>query len=296
MLPKIIATLSFGLATALGTLSESSFAADDQKCILVVIGPSNHPPGSHEVAAGGRLLKYCLETMTNASAVQVELVEYWPNQKQRDAASTIVFLGDTFPANRFRDPKQNLKDLSAMMARGCGIVCLHYATGLLGVDVSEEGDHPLLDWMGGYFANRSCPHHESIARIYPRAKIERSAPEHPISRGWKSFEINDEPYIKNYFGRQQNRLGKHVIPIATSMLPPEHPKKETVAWCLQREDGGRGFAVVMPHFYKNWKDDSLRRLILNATLWTAQIEVPQLGVETALENLEQFEPESVTPR
>jgi hypothetical protein len=58
-----------------------------------------------------------------------------------------------------------------MMARGCGIVCVHYATGLLGEDVSAEGDHPLLQWLGGYFANRSCPHHESFARIFPAATI-----------------------------------------------------------------------------------------------------------------------------
>ena len=31
--------------------------------MLIVVGPSNHPPGSHEVAAGGRLMKYCLRTL-----------------------------------------------------------------------------------------------------------------------------------------------------------------------------------------------------------------------------------------
>lgn len=31
-----------------------------------------------------------------------------------------------------------------MMQRGCGIVCVHFATGLPGADVAPDGDHPLL--------------------------------------------------------------------------------------------------------------------------------------------------------
>jgi hypothetical protein len=30
------------------------------------------------------------------------------------------------------------------------------------------------------------------------------------------------------------------------MLPPESPKRETVAWCVERSDSGRGFGIVMP--------------------------------------------------
>jgi type 1 glutamine amidotransferase len=268
-------------------------SAGPEKHVLIVVGPSNHPPGSHEVAAGARVLKHCLESMTNVEAFKVELVEHWPNQEQRDRADTVVFMGDTFPANRFRDPQRNLLDLASMMDRGCGIVCIHYATGLLGDDVTENGEHPLLKWMGGYFANRSCPHHESIARIYPQAKIDPATPDHPISRGWKAFEIHDEPYINNYFGRNENHFGAGVVAIAHSMLPPEKPQKETVAWCIERPDSGRGFGIVMPHFFKNWKQESLRRLILNGVVWTAQHEVPEQGVQSALNPLESYQPAAV---
>jgi type 1 glutamine amidotransferase len=180
-----------------------------------------------------------------------------------------------------------------MMDRGCGIVCIHYATGLLGDDVTEEGEHPLLKWLGGYFANRSCPHHESIARIYPQATINPATPDHPISRGWKSFELHDEPYINNYFGRNENRFGAGVVAIANSMLPPEKPRKETVAWCIERPDTGRGFGIVMPHFFKNWKQESLRQLILNGVVWTTQREVPDQGVDSVLEPLETYRPAAV---
>ena len=79
------------------------------------------------------------------------------------------------------------------------------------------------------------------------------------------------------------------------MLPPGAPKRETVAWGVEREDGGRGFGIVMPHFYKNWRDEDLRRFILNGIVWTAKLDVPSEGVQTGQPALEAFEPEAVEP-
>jgi type 1 glutamine amidotransferase len=271
--------------------------------VLIVIGPSKHPAGTHEVAAGAKLLKHCLETMSNAPAARVELYKGWPNDPEvLESTDTVVFTGDTFPPNRLPDPEKNLAALDKMMQRGCGIVCVHYATGLLGEDVKPDGDHPLLRWMGGYFANRSCPHHESIARIFESATITPMAPQHPIARGWQEFTLRDEPYCKNFFGAPGNKLGgegtkpaSNVTILATSLLPPDAPKPEPVAWCVERADGGRGFGIVMPHFYRNWKLEDLRRFILNGVLWTAKKEVPKEGVQTTLPDLATFSPESVEP-
>ena len=239
------------------------------------------------------MIKNCVENMINLPGMKADVVEAWPDKTLRDAAATIVFIGDTCPAGRFPNPTQNLADLDAMMQRGCGIVCVHYATGLLGEDVTPEGDHPLLRWLGGYFANRSCPHHESFARIFNAATVTPAAAQHPIARGWKEFTLHDEPYINNYFGKGENKLAPNVTAIATSMLPPEAPKRETVAWCVERPDGGRGFGIVMPHFYKNWTNEDLRRCILNAIIWTAKLEVPAGGVQTTLPELKDFRPVAV---
>ena len=275
-------------------LATAPTAAAEPTRVLIVVGPSNHPPGSHEVAAGGRVVQYCLEHMENVPDVHPLLVDEWPQDESlREAVSTVVFLGDTFPINRLPESERNLKQLGRMMDRGCGIVCLHYATGLLGQDVAEDGEHPLLHWMGGYFANRSCPHHQSIARIYPAAVISPVAEEHPISRGWQEFTLHDEPYINNYFGPDENRLAPNVTALATSMLPPDDPQQEVVAWCIERDDNGRGFGIVMPHFYKNWGNDDLRRVILNGIVWTAGRDVPEEGVQSSLPGLARFEPASV---
>jgi hypothetical protein len=67
-------------------------------------------------------------------------------------------------------------------------------------------------------------------------------------------------------------------------------------WAIERADSGRGFGVVMPHFYKNWADDDLRRLILNGILWSAKLEVPVGGVATAKPDLAAFQPESIEPK
>lgn len=258
-----------------------------QTKVLIVVGPSNHPPGSHEVAAGGRLMKSCLESATNVK-VSAQVFTEWPDQAARDSAASVVFIGDQFPPLRLPNAQQNMTDLAAMMARGCGIVCVHYATGLAAQDVADDGEHPLLHWMGGYFATR-CRHHQSIAKIYPAATITPAAPEHPVSRGWREFTLNDEPYIKNY-------LGPDAVALATSMLPPEAPQRETVAWAIERLDRGRGLGIVMPHFYRNWLHDDLRRFIMNGIVWTAKLDVPTTGVDTPKPDLAAFEPVSIEPK
>jgi type 1 glutamine amidotransferase len=286
----------FSLLFALMNVFAGATAEAASARVLIIVGPSTHPPGTHEVAASGRLLKHCVEHMEELPGVKADIVYEWPLDKTlRDAATTVILLGDTFPAMRLPDAQRNLAQLGEMMSRGCGMVCVHYSTGLRAEDVAEDGEHPLLHWTGGYFATK-CKHHQSVAKIFPAATIAPAAPAHPVSRGWREFTVNEEPYYNNFFGRDGNRLMPGVTALATSMLPPEAPKREVVAWSIERRDGGRGFGIVMPHFYRNWKDEDLRRFILNGVVWTAKLEVPTRGVKTTLPDLETFAPESIEPK
>lgn len=271
----------------------SHVSAADAPRALVVVGPSNHPPGSHEVAAGARLIKHCLETVENRDPFVVDIVHAWPEDGfSLKVYSTVVFLGDQFPGERLPDSDRMMKDLAAMMDRGCGIACIHYGVGLGNQDVAADGDHPLLHWMGGYFATR-CDHHQSVARIYPAAKIEAADRDHPISHGWNTFTLHDEPYTNNYFGPENNQLIPGAFAVATSMLPPNNPKREIIAWGIERKDSGRGFGVTLPHFYRNWEIEPLRKFILNGIVWTAKQKVPDEGIVTSLPKLETFKPEAV---
>lgn len=172
------------------------------------------------------------------------------------------------------------------------MVCIHYATGLQTQHVAEDGDHPLLRWIGGYFAT-GCKHHRSVARVCT-ATCTPAECDHPVLRGWKEFTIDDEPYWNNYFGK--DGPAENVTELVTSMLPADDPKRETLVWAVDRADGGRGVGVVVPHYFQNWRNQDLRKMILNAICWTAKIEIPADGVDTPQPDLATFKPDSVAPK
>ncbi|MBM3982269.1 MAG: ThuA domain-containing protein [Planctomycetes bacterium] len=278
--------------TAAAALAPLAPAADGAARVLVVVGPSAHPPGTHEVAAGARLLKHCLDAVP---MLRADVVTEWPANGDKAFAdgAAVVFIGDLFPPEVMPNRDTAMKHLGAMAARGCGVVCLHYATGLEAKHVAADGAHPLLHWTGGYFATR-CNHHKSVARVFKEATVEPGKGDHPLSRGWKAFTLHDEPYINNYFGK--DGPAKNVVAVATAMLPPEKPNREIVAWAVERADGGRGAGVVMPHFYRSWLVDDLRTLILNAIVWAAKRDVPKDGVRVKLPDLATFKPAAVEPK
>ncbi len=55
-----------------------------------------------------------------------------------------------------------------------------------------------------------------------------------------------------------------------------------MAWAFERPDGGRGFGFTGGHFHKNWGNENFRKIVLNAILWTAKMEVPTGGVSCQL--------------
>ena len=285
--PRLVLTAGALLAATM--LGSAVQAAPPAKQILIVVGPSNHPPGTHEVAAGGRVVKHCLEQV---AGLDIALLEKWPGKDVVDAAATVVFIGDLFPPETMPEPERIKAELARAMDRGCGLVCVHYATGLRQQHVLEDGAHPLLQWLGGYFAS-GCPHHRSVARVCP-ATLTPAETDHPVLRGWKEFHFDDEPYWNNYFGK--DGPAKNVTSLVTTMLPPEAPKKETVTWAVERTDGGRGVGLVIPHYYRNWQIDDLRTLVLNSICWTARVEIPEGGIQTTLPDLAVFEPDSVEPQ
>jgi len=105
-----------------------------------------------------------------------------------------------------------------------------------------------------------------------------------VARGVKAFAIHDELYYRIVFSRRYVARGgeKPLTDILTAMLPPDKPHREVVAWALQRDDGGRAFMYTGPHNYTSWQNESLRRMVLNAILWTAKAEVPEGGVRSTL--------------
>lgn len=296
------------LLILIATVSLASLVcAADKKNILLIAGLPSHGPGEHEHNAGVQLLAAGLkQAVPDLVNVNFTLNGEWPTREQIASADTIVIYSD---GGKNHPALPHLDQLSKKMSAGCGFVCLHYAVepayaraGWLSVDgkpVSPppagrsslgKGAKEFKDWLGGYF--------EAYYSVNPHWTADfKSLPDHPISRGVKSFTAKDEWYFHMRF--KDNMEG--VTPILTSLVPPEvisqkdgphvgnpdvrravleEKKPQIVAWAVSRNDGGRGFGFCGGHYHSGWANDNQRMLVLNAILWTAQAEVPPSGVIT----------------
>lgn len=238
----------------------SAAAAEPVKIVLLAGRPS-HAPGDHEFNAGISLLEKMLRQ--NGDIEPVVVRGGWPEDESVfEGARSLVFFMD----GGRRHPMvqdERLQLLESYMKKGVGMACLHYA-----VEVpAERGGPQLLDWIGGYYemGYSKNPHND--------VTVTRAAPEHPISRGWETFRANDEWYYQIRFRENDPR----VTPILTAMLPTDAPRLETLAWARERADGGRGFGFTGAHSHANWGNDDFRRLLVNAVLWTAKVEIPAQG-------------------
>jgi type 1 glutamine amidotransferase len=259
----------------------SSQAAD--KKIVFVAGPPSHGPGEHEHRAGCLLLKSCLDKVQGVTSVVYS--NGWPKDPNAfDGADSIVIYADGGPGHPALQD-EHLEQLGALMKKGIGLCCIHYAT----EPTIEKGEKEFLDWIGGCFEiNRS---------VNPIWNADfKMLPKHPIANGVKPFAITDEWY---FYMRFRDGM-KDVTPIL-SAIPPESTMSrrdgphegnpevreavkrgelQHVAWAAERPDGGRGFGLTGAHYFKNWGNDNFRKVVLNAILWTAKAEIPPDGVQS----------------
>jgi len=273
-----------GVSVAVGIFCTRFVSAADapaeKKHVLFLAGNPSHGYGAHDHLAGCMLLAKSL----NESGLPIDARVYhygWPKDpKTFDGVDCVVMYGDGGPGHMVNEHLDQLDDLAK---NGVGIVCIHYA---VEVPKGPAGDK-FLDWIGGYF--------ETDWSVNPHwtAKYDK-LPSHPITRGVKPFEINDEWY---YHMRFRDGM-KGVTPILTAMPPkeslsrPDDPhagnpavraaiargEVQHMAWATERDDGGRGFGFTGAHFHWNWADPDFRKLVLNAIAWCANVDVPAGGV------------------
>ena len=89
---------------------------------------------------------------------------------------------------------------------------------------------------------------------------------------------------------------KGVTPILKATPPDDtrgtaaakkHPgREEIMAWAFDRPDGGRSFGFTGGHYHDNWGDENFRRLVVNAILWSAKLDVPKDGAKVDLDPAE----------
>ena len=265
-----------------------ALAAD--KKIVLIAGKPSHGPGAHEHRAGCLLLQKCL-----AGFPGVKVFVYdggWPTKQvdgqtvDNDAvledADAIVIYSDG-GAKHPALGGEHLATLGRQIKRGAGLGALHYAV----EPTKEKGQAEWLDWIGGAFEiNWSVnPHWDGNFKALPV---------HAVTRGVKPFTTNDEWYFNMRF-----RPGmKGVTPILSDVPPPSTMSRpdgahsgnpgirelvanqtpQHVMWVTENANGSRGFGFTGGHHHASWQKEDQRKLVLNAILWLAKVEVPKDGV------------------
>lgn len=247
------------------------------KRILLVAGKASHGPGDHEFFAGSAILMNLLKQTPGVWPIMVR--DGWPkNEKLIETADTLVFYMD----GRAGHPvvKDDRMDrIQKQLDRGAGWVNLHYA-----VDYLPQHGERVLGWMGGYYDARisTNPHWEAVIRTLPK---------HPIANGVKPFTIHDEWYYNMRWAGDAADVKdvKGLTPILQAVPPDtsrrtedakKHPGRlETMAWAFERPNGSRSFGFTGGHRHANWADPDFRRLVVNAILWSAKVDVPDGGAK-----------------
>lgn len=261
-----------------GTFAAS--AADKPRKLVIIAGKPSHPPLMHEFRAGSLLLENCLKGVSGLT-VEVHANGWVRDEKTFEGADAVVIYADGgggHPA-----VQGNHKEvLAGLLKRGVGFGCMHY-----GVEVVPDQAGALFnDWLGGHYAkDLSCnPIWEADYLKFP---------EHPVTRGVQPFKTKDEWYFNIQFREDLSKVKPILVAKpsdATRDGPYVYPKgpyahiqaakgrDETMMWTFERADGGRSFGFTGGHFHLNWGNDNQRKVVLNAMLWLAKVEVPKSGV------------------
>jgi hypothetical protein len=276
MPPRLLSTSMTGPLSSLLLvsllLSPLGFA---QKSVLLIAGPKSHGPGEHDHPAACELLAKHLAT--SGLDIKPSFSLGWPQDEASVAAAdTIVLYSDGEGAHV---AKGHLDALAAHHAKGKGLVVIHYA-----LEAADPAMASFLDQaIGGHF--------EVNWSVNPIWKMKDPLiASHPVTRGVAPFEAEEEFYF-------HIRLREDVVPLLRALPPldslgedgprsgnPEIRKQlaagtpQTLAWAVENANGSRGFGFTGGHFHRHWSSEPFRKLVLNAIVWTAGVEVPEKGV------------------
>ncbi len=283
-------TLALVVSSGILSIAIADETTKKDKLIVMIAGVPSHGYGAHEHYAGCRLLADVIHA--GVKGVRCEVIQNgWPaDDAVLDHADSIVIYAD---GGKRHPALAHMDRLEKQIKRGAGFVCIHYA---VEVPPGKEGDQ-FKDWLGGYFETNWSVNPHWVANF-------SSFPDHPISRGLTRFSADDEWYFHMRF-----RDGmKGVTPILSDIAPEStmsrkdgphsgnpavrqavaEKQPQHVAWAFQREDGGRSFGFTGGHNHWNWGKPAMQRVVANAILWTANVDVPSNGIACGPKGLEEL--------
>ena len=282
---KTLLHTAFALFTVVFTLGHPAVvtAAEGAKKVVLIAGKKSHGPegnGIHDYPWSAKLLKVLLDQSNIAAQVRVEMhLDGWPkDDRTLEDADTVMIISDGRDGDLYEEAPhlaspERVATMDRLTRRGCGLITFHFST-----FAPEKYRQEMLRWTGGYFQWETDGRKKWYSAITTAdAEVTLPSPQHPVASGVKPFRLKEEFYYNLRFPPNDSALTPL---LAVPSLAGREPDGRWVAWARQREDGGRGFGTTCGHFYENWKNDDLRKLVLNAIAWTARVEVPPGGVES----------------
>jgi len=288
----IFSALGLALVVAAGLATASGTAFQAPKRLVLIAGRPSHPAGMHEFRAGALLLQKALAGVRGLS-VDVYTMG-WPSKvvdgrsvddsAALDTADAVFIYAD---GGRGHPAIQGdrVAVLERLEARGVGLGFGHY-----GVEVPAGAPGEAMQrWIGGFY--------ETNYSVNPMWSPDFTTfPSHPVTRGVGPFSNHDEWYF-NMRWTPEIAARSRILPILTATpsddvrdgpyVSPRGPyphivadagRVETMMWVTERPNGGRSFGFTGGHTHANWGDANQRRVVLNALVWIAGMDVPPGGV------------------
>jgi putative heme-binding domain-containing protein len=203
--------------------------------VVLCAGPKDHGPGEHDYPLWQ---KRWAKLLALAEGVTVGTTMNWPTAEQFKTADVIAFYSNNPGWNAER-----AKELDAFLARGGGLVYLHYA-----VDGHKEVDALAqrigLAWRGGASRFRHGP---LDLKLHP----------HPLLAGFTKLDFIDESYWQ-LVGDPKN------IDLLASGI--EDGAAQPLIW-TRTQGKGRVFVSILGHYNWTFDDPLFRLLILRGLCW-----------------------------
>lgn len=239
----------------------SAVAAEPQAKMLFIGKEPDHPHGSHMYLHTLGVLARCAEKV---EGVETVVSQGWPEDEAAlEGVDAIVMY--TSPAAEFLLDSPHREAFDKQMKAGVGLVTIHWASSIKQDNVERLGP-AWLSYLGGTWVS-------NVGLSFGKSPLVQLQPDHPICRGWQEYEIEDEYYLNP------------TIEKATPLLrikEPKEGKEVVVGWAYERPGGGRSFATTLGHPYSNFQREPFRRMLVNAILWSAKLEVPKDGAHVEL--------------
>jgi len=217
------ACLALGLLLFIGG---PAVTQDKSKTKILFIGKNpDHPYGSHMYLHTCSVLARCVKLTPGTEAV---VSNGWPRDgKTLEGVKAIVVY--TSPAAELLLEGPHRTEVDELMKKGVGLVTIHWASSVNKANFDRLGP-TWLSYLGGTWES-------NVGLSGGKSPLKQLLPDHPICRGWKEYEIEDEYYLAPVLKgakpllQVRERQGKEVV----------------VGWAFERPDGGRAFGTTLGH-------------------------------------------------